>query len=151
MKVRNLFILLLLICVSGLAFGQDKKTGTTSTKHVATKSKTTIKVVPARDPKTGRFMKKTDVHVAVKAGPARDPKTGRFIKKNVGAEANSTKTTSGPARDPKTGRFIKKNPTAVISTSKHAVAATSKTMPARDPKTGKFTKKGKGTDKKKGG
>jgi hypothetical protein len=36
------------------------------------------KEMPLRDSK-GRFIKKTD---AKKSGPARDPKTGRFIKKN---------------------------------------------------------------------
>ena len=51
-----------------------------------------------------------------KAGPARDPKTGRFIKKSAGKHAGGKMALAakaggkkaGPARDPKTGRFIKK-------------------------------------------
>ena len=83
MKLRHIFLLVMVLCLSVASFGQVKKG-------------------PARDPKTGRFMKK--VEAPKKALPPRDPKTGRFIKK---ADADKMKK-AGPARDPKTGRFIKK-------------------------------------------
>jgi hypothetical protein len=71
------------------------------------------KKMPARDPKTGKFIKAGTTTAGstgtmkasmgakeVKKMPARDPKTGRFIS----GSAEGKKT---PARDPKTGRFIK--------------------------------------------
>ncbi|MBS1717223.1 MAG: hypothetical protein JSS72_05785 [Armatimonadetes bacterium] len=59
---------------------RDPKTGKFMKKDAKTASKKTAKKLPPRDPKTGRFMKKADAKM-VKKGPARDPKTGRFIKK----------------------------------------------------------------------
>jgi len=90
MKFRNLIALIVILTclpLSLLAQGSASKNS------------------PARDPKTGRFIKKTSVSAktgAKKKLPARDPKTGRFIKSGATAK-------KGPARDPKTGRFIKKS------------------------------------------
>lgn len=50
--------------------------------------------------------------------PARDPRTGRFLKSNQGGQPTTTAAKSqssramkkpAPARDPKTGRFLKSN------------------------------------------
>ena len=117
-------------------------TGAVESAHSATKV-TGAKTGPARDPKTGRFIKKSDAKTTgVAGGPARDPKTGRFIKKS---DAKTTGVAGGPARDPKTGRFIKKSDAKTTGVAGG---------PARDPKTGKFIKKsgtkttGKKSDKK---
>lgn len=108
MKLRVLFLLMTLCFLPVLGFAQDKK----PTKPGET-AKTTKKM-PARDPKTGRFIKseKKDATKPGKKMPARDPKTGRFIKSEKKDAAKTTKKM--PARDPKTGKFIKsekKDPT----------------------------------------
>lgn len=72
MKTRILFVLMALMSLALIAPAQ-----TTPVKKADPAKK---KTMPVRDPKTGRFVKKTDAHK--KAGPARDPKTGRFLKKS---------------------------------------------------------------------
>ena len=120
MRFRNLFTLCaLLVTLTALVLAQQPS-------H---------KQGPARDPKTGRFVKTTPAP----KGPARDPKTGRFVKRTVTAShsgkglglgryrmGRATKSmmfpNAGQARDPRTGRFVKPGP-------------------ARDPRTGRFIKK----------
>jgi hypothetical protein len=99
MKLRWLMALL---CVFGLL------SGPLALAQKERKPDAAAKKSPMRDPKTGKFMKKTEVVVhGAKKMPARDPKTGRFLKK----EPETTgKKKAMPARDPKTGKFIKKQP-----------------------------------------
>ena len=97
MKLRTLFALLLVMMFLPVGLLAQKTAG--------------AKSGPARDPKTGRFIKKTaepgkTTTKKKKKLPPRDPKTGRFIKAS-GAPTGGAK--KGPARDPKTGRFIKKS------------------------------------------
>ena len=49
---------------------------------------------------------KTAAATAKKTTPARDPKTGQFVKKGAATPTAKTAKTT-PARDPKTGQFIK--------------------------------------------
>lgn len=85
MKVKTLFAL---VALTALAIGADAQTPTkTPAKPPMKKTAPMKKSMPMRDPKTGRFMKKTDATAtkthskSTKPGPARDPKTGRFLKK----------------------------------------------------------------------
>jgi hypothetical protein len=100
MQLRKLVLLVVLLCVAGSAFAQAPKKA-----HKMT-AKTASKKMPARDAKTGRFIKsaKTTSKTGKKL-PARDAKTGRFIKSGGKKSGKSAKKM--PARDPKTGRFIK--------------------------------------------
>lgn len=101
MRMRN-FLVTSLVCLALLpaAFAQST-------------AKPTPTPTPAA-PKTGTTPKKP----ATKKMPARDPKTGRFVKSSDKAADKGTKggamTGAGdktkkkmPARDPKTGKFIK--------------------------------------------
>ena len=85
MKIKTL---LAMATLAVLAIGADAQTPTKApVKPPVKQTGTTKKTTPMRDPKTGRFVKKTSasstkVHAkTTKPGPARDPKTGRFIKK----------------------------------------------------------------------
>ncbi|MFZ4508774.1 MAG: hypothetical protein ACOYON_13850 [Fimbriimonas sp.] len=79
-NLRTLFLTMVAMClVVPMSFGQAP----TTKPPKATKpsvAKKSPKTLPARDPKTGRFVKKA-AKVEAKKGPARDPKTGRFVKK----------------------------------------------------------------------
>ena len=65
--------------------------------------------------------KKMEGKTTGKKMPARDPKTGRFVKKDAmsgkkgGSMVGAAPTKKMPARDPKTGRFVKKDATAPAS------------------------------------
>lgn len=67
------------------AFAQTGKAAPQPPKPTATP---TVKKMPARDPKTGKFIKATPAPAGKKGGaatgakklPPRDPKTGRFMK-----------------------------------------------------------------------
>lgn len=86
MKIK---ILLVAAALAALATGIEAQT-----KTMPHKPPTMGKKTPMRDPKTGKFVKKTM--------PMRDAK-GRFVR----THAKTTKP--GPMRDPKTGRFMKKS------------------------------------------
>jgi hypothetical protein len=98
MKIRTLIVLLGLICFLGLPVAQAQ--------HDAKMDKGAMKGkhVPPRDPKTGRFMKKSDK--GGKKMPARDPKTGRFMKSDTGGKMSAKGGKKMPPRDAK-GRFMK--------------------------------------------
>ena len=95
MKLRTLFLVLMaLLCLPVIATSQDKMAPKTTAKKTATTKK-----MPPRDPKSGRFMKKTDAgKMTAKNGPARDPKTGRFVKKTDTAGAKTATTAKKDAK-----------------------------------------------------
>lgn len=159
MKFRVLIAVLTLFVCAIAPSAMAQKSGTTSKPADAkasqgSKDASKHKNMPARDPKTGKFVKSTGTSkgsaTAKTLPPPRDPKTGRFVKSTGTAKSGST-AKSMPARDPKTGRFVKSTGTAKSG-------STAKSTPARDPKTGRFVKstdksktdKSK-TDKSKGG
>jgi hypothetical protein len=104
-NLRHLFLLLSLFCLPGIALAQVKPSAPPAKK------------MPARDPKTGKFVKGGGKMGEAKAKPAkktppRDPKTGRFMKAGgagatMAGEGKAKPAKKTPARDPKTGKFIK--------------------------------------------
>ena len=76
MKVKTL---LALAALMALAVGADAQ-APTKTPPMAPKKAAPKKVMPMRDPKTGKFVK-TSHAKTMKKMPMRDPKTGKFIKK----------------------------------------------------------------------
>lgn len=105
--MRKLFVLF------ALCFLAVTTQGTVWAQKDATKKPGTAKKMPARDPKTGKFVKSGDkMGGTTKTGkklPPRDPKTGRFVKAGdkMAAPAGKKGGKKMPARDPKTGKFIK--------------------------------------------
>ena len=85
-----------MVCALALPMAFAQKPVSPKTDKMATGKMSTGKKTPARDPKTGRFVKKTE------------PAKGMSGKMSTGKMSTGKKT---PARDPKTGRFMKSGKT----------------------------------------
>jgi hypothetical protein len=68
-------------------------------------------------------------------GPARDPKTGKFMKKSAMSSKMSKKTAFNAAhpRDPKTGKFVKKSAMASKMASHSKMSKMSKMKMTKKP------------------
>ena len=95
MQIRNVIAAFAAFsCLAGAsAFAQGTTTGA-KPKTPPTTTSAAKKKMPARDPKTGRYMKTT-------------PHTPAMSGKKGGSTSTTKSTKKMPARDPKTGRFIK--------------------------------------------